>query len=68
MRARTLHTLAMIGDIHGIRRQLALIESQGEEYKPFVVEVRQMADAYDMQRINDFVELYLDVDNEHGAA
>ncbi len=57
--AKTLHDLAMRGDIHGIRRQLDLIENLGAQYRPFVATLRWMADDYDMQRINDFVKPFL---------
>ena len=56
---KTLHDLAMSGDIHGIRRQLDLIENLGDEYRPFVAALRRMADDYDMQQINDFVKPFL---------
>ena len=57
--AQTLHELAMRGDIHGIRRQLDLIERLDDQYTPFVEALRRMAADFDMQRINDFVKPFL---------
>ena len=56
---KTLHDLAMRGDIHAIRRRLDLIESQDDQYKPFVEALRRMADDFDMQRINDYINPFL---------
>ena len=57
---RTLNELALSGDIQGILRRLEAVESMGDQYEPFVKTLRRMADDYDMKRINDLIEPFLD--------
>ena len=57
---RILYGLALRGDVSAIERQLAEIERMNIEYTGFAVAVRQMNDDYDMQRISDFLEPFLE--------
>jgi predicted ATPase/signal transduction histidine kinase/DNA-binding NarL/FixJ family response regulator len=60
----SLRLAAMIGDVHAIERQLAALEHENE-LRPFVLELRQLANRYDMQKITDFVNTEPDAHNEY---
>ncbi|GAB2584118.1 ligand-binding sensor domain-containing protein [Spirosoma areae] len=55
-----LHKLAMTGDIQGILAQLRQIESLDSAYRPFVEEVRKMADVFDTKQIRQYLKICLE--------
>jgi signal transduction histidine kinase len=62
--AAKLLDLAKIGDIHGIWQQLVSLEGLGEQYQPLVAELRQLADNFQIDKIQDMMRAYLETPKE----
>ncbi|MCW5316243.1 response regulator [Nostoc sp. KVJ3] len=54
-----LHTLALQGRLMAIEQQLKTLEKADEQYQPFVKEIREYADNFQIERIQTFIEKYL---------
>ena len=55
-----LFELAKKGKILPIREQLVKIEQLGDEYQPFVREIHRFAKAYEMKKLCEFLQPYLE--------
>jgi CheY-like chemotaxis protein len=53
-----LRRLVQVGDIGGLRERLAEIEALGAEYRPFVAELRRLAEHYQTGAIQTVLERY----------
>ncbi len=54
-----LHTLALQGRLMAIEQHLKTLEKTDEQYQPFIQEIRQYADNFEMENIRIFIEKYL---------
>lgn len=54
-----LHTLALQGRLMAIEQQLKTLEKADEQYQPFVKEIREYADNFQIEKIRTFIEKYL---------
>ncbi|MCP4398408.1 MAG: response regulator [bacterium] len=55
----TLHDLAKIGDIMGIRKNLTRLDTLDSQYAPFVAQLRRLADSLQVRSILELVERYI---------
>jgi len=51
--------LAKMGDIKGLRNQIAELDQLGEQYKPFANQLRRLAGHYQLRKIRELLEAYL---------
>jgi CheY-like chemotaxis protein len=54
----TLLSLARKGDIKRIRQKIDELETLNEDYKPFVIQMRQLTKKYQIKKIRDLMESY----------
>jgi len=54
-----LYDLALKGELPRLSQQLSQIEMLGEQYKPFAVRLRRLADAFDEDQILALIECYV---------
>jgi CheY-like chemotaxis protein len=54
-----LHTFALQGRLMAIEQQLKTLEKADEQYQPFVKEIREYADNFQIEKIRTFIEKYL---------
>ncbi len=47
------------GDIKGIREQIVALEALGEPYQPFMLQLRQLAKRYQIEKIQELVQPYV---------
>ncbi|MEG3895407.1 MULTISPECIES: ATP-binding protein [unclassified Microcoleus] len=55
-----LHTLALQGRLMAIEQQIEILETGDGKYQPFVQELRQYVDNFEIEKIKSFLENYLD--------
>jgi PAS domain S-box-containing protein len=62
--AARLLALTKIGDIHAIWQHLTSLEQLGTQYQPFVAELRQLADSFQIDKIQEIISTYLEASEE----
>jgi hypothetical protein len=53
-----LHSLVKKGDLDSILTQANAIEQLGEKYSPFVRELRQLAEGFQVKQLQSFIQKY----------
>ncbi len=56
-----LHTLALQGRLMAIEQQIEILEKTDEQYQPFVQELRHYVDDFQIEKIKNFLEKYLNM-------
>ncbi len=57
--AAALFDLAMMGDIKGLLQRVESLEQLGDQFKPFVGELRRLAKEYRMKEIRELVKPFI---------
>jgi signal transduction histidine kinase/response regulator RpfG family c-di-GMP phosphodiesterase len=62
--ASNLFDLAMMGDINGIMEEIEQLENADAQLAPFVNQIREFANNFELEKISDLVQKYLDSSNQ----
>lgn len=58
--AKELYELAMMGDIHGLEREISLLEKENRELIPFVARIHELLKNYKMKQVREFVKQFVE--------
>jgi CHASE2 domain-containing sensor protein/CheY-like chemotaxis protein len=56
----TLYDLAMMGNLQGIEEACKKLEQQHAKYAPFAAQLRQLAESFALDRIEEFLKQFID--------
>jgi len=62
--ASDLFDIAMIGDINGILEKIEQLENADAQLAPFANQIREFANNFELEKISEFVQKYLNTSNQ----